>query len=108
MKKFFILPAVISFMLVTMIPFSAFAAFDVFLIHLSTKAKVMDWRFVEKSARSVPGIEKTEINKSANTLSIYCKEKCTDQILKGLENKLKTKGIILQKGARVQPVPPKL
>lgn len=83
----------------------AFAAYEFYVLQLSTKAKVMDWHSVEKSARSVPGVEKVEIDKGKSTISIFCKEKCTDKIQKGVEGKLKIKGVQGQKIGGVQQVP---
>ncbi|OPY77538.1 MAG: hypothetical protein A4E64_01081 [Syntrophorhabdus sp. PtaU1.Bin058] len=84
---------------------TAFAAYEFYVLKLSTKGKVMDWSFVEKSARSVPGVEKVEVDKGKGTISIFCKEKCTDRIQAGIEGKLKIKGIEGQKLGGVQTVP---
>lgn len=83
----------------------AFAAYEFYVLKLSTKAKVMEWSWVEKSARSVPGVEKVEVDKGKNTISIFCKEKCTDKIQEGVEGKLKIKGVQGQKIGGVQNVP---
>jgi len=84
---------------------TAFAAYEFYVLKLSTKAKVMEWSWIEKSARSVPGVEKVEVDKGKGTISIFCKEKCTDKIQQGVEGKLKTKGIEGQKIGGVQNVP---
>ncbi len=82
-----------------------FAAYEFYVLQLSTNAKVMDWRSVEKSARSMPGVEKVEIDKGKNTISIFCKEKCTNQIQEGIEGKLKIKGVQGQRVGGIQKVP---
>jgi len=84
---------------------SAFAAYEFYVLKLSTKAKVMEWSWIEKSARSVPGVEKVEVDKGKGTISIFCKEKCTDKIQGGVENKLKTRGVQGQRIGGVQNVP---
>jgi len=81
-----------------------FAAYEFYVLQLSTKAKVMDWKSVEKSARSVPGVEKVEVNKEKNTISIFCKEKCTSQMQENIEGKLKTKGVQGQRVSGIQKV----
>lgn len=99
-----VLFTMVAFSTVLILTAPSFAAYEFYILKLSTKAKVMDWKSVEKSARSVPGVEKVEVNKGNNTISVFCKEKCTNQIQEGVEGKLQTKGVQGQKVGGIQKV----